>query len=448
MLATISLEMGGKSNMKIYALMIMMCVMFVLGGCSPSLNTGENAGTKVGTNSSTNKEGSNTAPQSTIDGTESEGPEPTEPTDAVKELLKGMSTAEKIGQLVVVGMEGTIINEDSRKFIEDYHIGGFIFYKDNIENTKQALTLFNDLKSSNVVNKVPLWMSVDEEGGRVTRMPKEFLKLPTNKAIGKKNDTKLSNEIGQVLGRELQGFGLNMDFAPVLDINSNLNNPVIGDRSFGNQAKLVSSLGIATMKGIESQGVVPAIKHFPGHGDTSVDSHIGLPVVENGLERLRKLELVPFQDAINEHAEVVMIAHILMPKVDPDAPASLSKKVISDILRDELGFNGIVMTDDMTMGAIGENYDLEKASVQAILAGTNIVLVGHDAQKGRSAIQALTDAVNNGKISEGLLDSRVYTILKIKEKYGLTNEHANGPDVQSLNSDIQQILNKVGKGNK
>ncbi|MEC0091249.1 beta-N-acetylhexosaminidase [Paenibacillus macquariensis] len=432
--------------MKLNVMMVWLCVILVLGGCSTSGNTGENSGT----NSTTN-EGVNTPPQSNVDGTTSEDLKPTEPTepeDAAKELLKGMTTAEKIGQLVVVGMEGTIIDEDSRKFIEDFHVGGFIFYKDNIENTQQALSLINDLKKSNVANKVPLWMSVDEEGGRVTRMPKEFLKLPTNKAIGKKNDTKISNEVGQILGRELQGFGLNMDFAPVLDINSNPNNPVIGDRSFGNQAKLVSSLGIATMKGLESQGVVPVIKHFPGHGDTSVDSHIGLPVVENDLERLHKLELVPFQDAIKQQAEVVMIAHLLMPKVDPDVPASLSKKIITDLLRDELGFNGIVMTDDMTMGAIAENYDLQKASVQTVLAGTNIVLIGHDAKKGQSVIQALTDAVNHGKISEDVLNNRVYTILKVKEKYKLTNDPAKGPDVQSLNSDIQQILNKVGNGKK
>ncbi|OAB28459.1 glycoside hydrolase family 3 [Paenibacillus macquariensis subsp. defensor] len=433
--------------MKLNVMMVWLCVILVLGGCSTSTKTGENTGTKSGVNSETN-EVAETPPQSNVDGTASEDLKPAEPTDAAKELLKGMTTAEKIGQLVVVGMEGTSIDDDSRKFIEDYHVGGFIFYKDNIENTQQALSLFNDLKKSNVANKVPLWMSVDEEGGRVTRMPKEFLKLPTNKAIGKKNDTKISNEIGQILGRELQGFGLNMDFAPVLDINSNPNNPVIGDRSFGNQAKLVSSLGIATMKGLESQGVVPVIKHFPGHGDTSVDSHIGLPVVENDLERLRKLELVPFQEAIKQQAEVVMIAHLLMPKVDPDVPASLSKKIITDLLREELGFNGIVMTDDMTMGAIGENYDLQKASVQTVLAGTNIVLIGHDAKKGLSVIEALTDAVNHGKISEDVLNNRVYTILKVKEKYKLTNDPAKGPDVQSLNSDIQQILNKVGNGKK
>ncbi|AOZ94820.1 glycoside hydrolase family 3 [Paenibacillus crassostreae] len=369
--------------------------------------------------------------------------EPTEPTDTVQDLLNSMSTEEKIGQLVVVGMDGTMNNEDNQAFIEDYHVGGFIFYKDNIETIQQALSLFNELKLVNEVNKIPLWMSIDEEGGRVTRMPDEFLELPTNQVIGKKNDPVLSNKIGQILGRELLGFGLNMNFAPVLDIHSNPNNPVIGNRSFGDGAELVSALGIATMQGLQSQGVVPVVKHFPGHGDTSVDSHIGLPVIEHDLERLRKLELIPFQNAINEGADVVMIAHLLLPKVDADYPASFSKIVISDILRDELGFNGVIITDDMTMGAIAENYDLGQTSVQSVLAGTNIVLVGHDVQKVIAVIQALTDAVENGKISEDVLNNRVYAILKLKEKVGINNDPAVGPDVEKLNKDIRNILDQM-----
>lgn len=434
-----------KKNNKPMILMFLMCIILVLGGCGSTESSQTSPNPSLGNEAESN-DPSQSSPDGTGSGDQDDQDDPSEVvTDPTQELLDTMSTDEKIGQLVVVGMDGTQQNEDTQKFIKDYHVGGFIFYKDNIENTKQSLRLFNELKSSNEGNKVPLWMSVDEEGGRVTRMPEEFLKLPTNQAIGLENDSELSNEIGQVLGRELQGFGLNMDIAPVLDINSNPNNPVIGDRSFGDQAKLVSSLGIATMKGIQSQGIVPVIKHFPGHGDTSVDSHVGLPVVENDLERLRKLELVPFQDAINQQAEVVMIAHLLMPRVDPDNPASLSKIVITDILREELGFTGIVMTDDMTMGAIAENVDLQEASVQTILAGTNIVLVGHDAEKGVAVIQALTDAVENGKISDDVLNSRVYTILKLKEKYGLTNDAAKGPNIQSLNSDIRKILDQVRK---
>jgi beta-N-acetylhexosaminidase len=366
------------------------------------------------------------------------------PNDPAMEKLNKLSIEEKIGQLVLVGMDGTTSSDATRELIGKYHVGGFIFYKNNMESTKQSLQLFNDLKADNKSNPIPLWMSVDEEGGRVSRMPIDFVKVPTSRAIGTKASVELAKGIGGILGRELSGFGLNMDFAPVLDINSNPKNPVIGDRSFGNNADLVSRLGTATMEGIREQKVVPVVKHFPGHGDTSVDSHIGLPVVNHDLSRLRKLELVPFQAAVKDKAEVVMIAHLLMPKIDPDHPASFSKKVITDLLRGELGFQGVVISDDMTMGAIEENYDIGKGSVNAILAGGNIILVGHDYEKEKKAINALKNAVEDGTISKDVLNNRVYAILKLKQAYGISDKPAEGPNVQGINVDLKALLKKNG----
>ncbi|WP_246072918.1 beta-N-acetylhexosaminidase [Paenibacillus dokdonensis] len=407
----------------------------------PETGKSSNQNTNQDSNSSVNTGGSDT---SSGTGETEPGDVNKVPSDPALEQLNKLSTEEKIGQLVLVGMDGTTSSEATKELLEKYHVGGFIFYKNNIENTKQALKLFNDLKQDNQSNPVPLWMSVDEEGGRVSRMPKDFVKIPTSQAIGKKDSPELSKEIGGILGRELSGFGLNMDFAPVLDINSNPQNPVIGDRSFGNKADLVSRLGLATMEGIKEEKVVPVVKHFPGHGDTSVDSHIGLPVVNHDLSRLRKMELVPFKDAIEDKADVVMIAHLLMPKIDPDHPASFSKKVITDLLRNELGFQGVVISDDMTMGAIEENYDIGKASVSAILAGGNIILVGHDYGKEKMAINALKNAVKDGTISEDVLNNRVYAILKLKHSYGLSDKSAAGPDVQSINADLKSLLKKNG----
>ncbi|MDU4698741.1 MAG: glycoside hydrolase family 3 protein, partial [Paenibacillus sp.] len=291
---------------------------------------------------------------------------------------------------------------------------------------------------------VPLFLSVDEEGGRVSRMPGELAKLPTARKIGNTDSEELAGQIGGIIGRELSGFGLNLDFAPVLDVNSNPDNPVIGDRAFGTKPEIVSRMGIAAMKGIREQGVIPVVKHFPGHGDTSVDSHLGLPVVEHDLTRLRKLELVPFKQAIQEGADVVMIAHLLMPKLDPEHPASFSKAVIDDLLRQELGYEGTVISDDMTMGAIVEHYDIGDAAVQFVQAGGNIVLVGHDEEKEKQVIQALRDAVSSGTLSAETLDERVYNVLKLKQKYNLTNEPAQGPDIKQLNRDISNILKPYG----
>ncbi|WP_240420549.1 beta-N-acetylhexosaminidase [Paenibacillus periandrae] len=372
--------------------------------------------------------------------------QPTQPADKVLEQIKKMSINEKVGQLVVVGMEGLTVNDQTTQLISEYHVGGFIFFKVNLKDTPQALALFNSLKSTNEsVTGIPLLLSVDEEGGRVSRLPDELKKLPTNAAIGKINNGEFSREIGAVLGKELKSFGLNTDFAPVLDVFSNPNNTVIGDRSFGNQADVVSRLGVATMQGIESAQVVAVVKHFPGHGDTAVDSHLGLPVVNHDLAHLRQLELVPFASAINNGADAVMVAHLLMPKLDEAHPASFSKAVITDLLRKEMGFNGVVFSDDMTMGAITQNYDIGQAAVESVLAGGDIVLVGHSFDQQVQVIQALRSAVSNGTIPESVLHASVARILKLKEKYHLSNSKAEEPDIKGLNANLSELLGKYQK---
>lgn len=421
---------------------LLLLVTLLIGGCSgaarnPSSSAGEGTGASGSNGTETNQ---GQTPPSTPEAPE----EPEKPADPAAKLLDELSTEEKIGQLVLVGMDGTEPNDVTRQLIEEYHVGGFIFYKNNIQDTKQALALFNGLKTANQNKAVPLFLSVDEEGGRVSRMPGELAKLPAARKIGNTGSTELAGQIGEIIGKELAGFGLNLDFAPVLDVNSNPDNPVIGDRAFGTKPEIVSRMGIAVMKGIQEQGIIPVVKHFPGHGDTSVDSHLGLPVVEHDLDRLQKLELVPFKQAIQEGADVVMIAHLLMPKLDPDHPASFSKAVIHDLLREELGYEGTIISDDMTMGAIVEHYDIRDAAVQFIQAGGNIVLVGHDAEKEKQVIQALRDAVNSGTISTETLDERVYDVLKLKQKYQLSNDPAQGPNTKQLNQDISDILKPYG----
>ncbi|MNO29707.1 putative lipoprotein YbbD precursor [compost metagenome] len=422
-----------------FSFLIVMVIAIVIGGCTqgsgPASNGQAGDAKGQGQNQEINPHNESNAANETDD---------SPPSDPIQELLDQMTTAEKIGQLVLVGMDGTTTNANTRELIENYHVGGFIFYKDNIKDSSQALALFNQLKSDSRNLKVPLFLSIDEEGGRVTRLPNEFLKVPSAAKIGATGKVEAATEIGTVMGRQLHGFGLNMDFAPVLDINSNPGNPVIGDRSFGDNADVVSKMGVAVMKGLSQQGIIPVVKHFPGHGDTSVDSHLGLPVVEHDLERLRKLELVPFQNAIAEGADVVMIAHLLLPKLDPDHPASFSKAIIHDLLRGELGFEGVVISDDMTMGAITENYNMDEAAVEFIASGGNIVLIGHDYNKEKAVIEAITTAVKSDVITEEMLDDRVYDVLRLKEKYGIHAASAKGADVKSINKQLKAALEKYG----
>ncbi|MDO3411373.1 beta-N-acetylhexosaminidase [Saccharibacillus sp. CPCC 101409] len=336
--------------------------------------------------------------------------------DEATDLLARMTLDEKIGQMLIMGVEGTSLRGEDKKLIADSGVGGVIFYASNIRSAAQTKKFTAEIEAANRNADLPLLLSVDQEGGRVARL-KGVDKIPAAAGIGARDDAAYARSIGERLGDQLRSQGFNLDYAPVLDVNSNPDNPVIGDRSFGDSAALVSKLGIPVMQGLESKHVISVVKHFPGHGDTSVDSHIQLPVVNKSLAELNKLELVPFKKAIAEGADVVMIAHILLPKLDGQVPSSMSKAVINDLLRGRLGYSGVVVTDDMTMGAIANEYGIGEASVASVRAGSDIVLVAHGSDNAAEALQAIKAAVKNGQISEQRIDKSVKRIIVLKQKY-------------------------------
>lgn len=362
------------------------------------------------------------------------------PKDEILETISNMSLDEKVGQLVVSGFYGTSLDENILKLIKEDKISGVILFNRNVKDSNTLLSLNNSLKESNKNNKLPLFISVDEEGGLVTRMPKDIKRLPTNKYIGSLNNKDLSYKVGEILGEQLSYFGFNMNFAPVLDINSNPNNPVIGDRSFGNNKDIVSNLGTSTMKGIQSKNIISVVKHFPGHGDTSVDSHINLPVVNYDINRLKSFEFVPFKTAIQNGADAVMVGHILLPKIDSKYPSSMSYEIVTNILRKDLGFNGLVVSDDMTMGAITENYSIEEASIKAINAGVDLLLVCQKYENTENVLKALKEAALNGTISKERLDNALYNIISIKEKYISNKEYDNDITIDGINQKITNLF--------
>lgn len=360
----------------------------------------------------------------------------------IEDKIKNMTLDEKIGQLIIGGFEGYTLSNDFNKLIKEKHLGGVILFSKNIKDSKILLNLINNLKETNNLNKVPLFISVDEEGGPVSRMPNEIYNIPSNKYIGKINNEDFSYEIGKLLGLQLSSFGFNLNFAPVLDINSNPNNPVIGERSFGNDKNLVSKLGIKTIEGIKEENIVPVAKHFPGHGDTSVDSHLNLPVVNYDFNRLNNFELVPFKEAIKNGVDAIMIAHILIPKLDKNNPSTLSKTIITDILRTKLGFNGLIITDDMTMGAITENYNIGDAAVKSINAGSDIILVCHDINNINTVINSIKFSISKNIISKNRINESVYRILLIKEKFNINSNKIDFVDINSINYKIKEVLKK------
>lgn len=355
--------------------------------------------------------------------------------------LSDLSLEEKVGQMIFAGIKGTDITNETKKIISTHQVGGIILFKDNLKNANQSVSLLNAIKQENTNNKVPLFLGVDEEGGRISRLP-ELMKLPTNEELGKRNDISLSYNIGKLLGKELSAFGFNLDFAPVLDINSNPDNPIIGDRSFGTDAELVSELGLQMMKGIQSEQVISVIKHFPGHGDTAVDSHKELPIIQKSLEELQALELIPFKHAVEQGAEVVMVGHILLPKIDSTYPASISERIITDVLREQLGYEGIIITDDMTMKAILNNLEIGESAVSAVKAGNDIVLVAHNYANVKKAIDSIIKAIEDGEITEQRIDESVKRILSIKKKYNLSNKQIDGVNIEELNQSINKTLGR------
>ncbi|MDP5275876.1 beta-N-acetylhexosaminidase [Chengkuizengella axinellae] len=361
--------------------------------------------------------------------------------DPIKQQLANMTLKQKIGQLFVVGFDGLKPNHKIKTLIQEYQVGGIILFSRNIKTSEQLLQLTNDLKQLNQTNQVPLFISVDEEGGRVSRLPDNATKFPSNLFIGGKDDPTLTPHIGFTIGTELSAHGFNMDFAPVIDIFSNPNNVVIGDRAYGKTPEIVEKHGLQFMSGLQKSNIIPVVKHFPGHGDTLVDSHKGLPVVNKTIEELKTLELRPFQQAIQEGADVVMAAHIQYPNIDKSGkPSSLSNVLITELLRNEMDFEGVVITDDMEMGAIKKHYGSGEAAVNAIQAGVDLLLYSHQYDLQVEAIQTIENALNLGDITEQQLNESVERILRLKEKYGLSDQILDVEGLDVVGSEEHQAI--------
>lgn len=393
-------------------ILLALCSILVMSGC---LHTGQKVSENPLTTAPLNKE------------------------EIVDSMIDKMTLAEKVGQLLVIGVKGTSFSRKMDNLVRNYHVGGVIVMGQNITTTPQMLELINAIKEANESNKNPLFLSVDEEGGRVSRLPAGIAKLPTSAQIGKLNDESLSYRAGAYLAEVLNEFGYNMNFAPVLDVNSNPKNPVIGDRSFGSDSNQVAKIGIATMHGMMDNGIIPVVKHFPGHGDTIVDSHKALPKVETTMERLLSIELVPFQKAIDEGVDAVMVAHILFPVLDPNYPSSLSKAVITELLRKEMQFEGVIITDDLSMGAIANGYTIPEAAVQSFIAGSDLLLVVRDYDDQINTFNALLTAIEAGEITEERLNESVKRIMMLKEKYGLSDEVHEKVDVNKINEMFDKL---------
>lgn len=359
----------------------------------------------------------------------------------VEQKISDMTLREKIGQMLVISNWKFGYNDELDNLLKTVKPGGFILFDVNIGTYDQTVDYISKVKET---ANIPMFIGVDQEGGRVQRVKNisdaNVLTIPYMFDVGLTNNPKLSYQVGKVIAEEISAFGFNLDFAPSLDIFSNPNNTVIAQRAFGNDAKTVAKMALPLSQGIKDSGVIPVYKHFPGHGDTSVDSHVALPVVNKTKDELYQNELLPFKAAIENGAEVIMTAHIALPQITGDyTPATLSNEVITGILREELGFKGVVTTDAVSMKALADNYTPEEIYKKAILAGIDMILMPSDAVE---AINIIENLINSGIVTEERINESVKRILIMKYRNNLDNEKEPSKDKIGTQEHID-IINKV-----
>ncbi|MBR6914732.1 MAG: beta-hexosaminidase, partial [Clostridia bacterium] len=386
-------------------------------------------------------------PEETAASRETASPE----VDRVAELLGKMTLEEKIGQMMIASFRiwqddassektnVTELNDAIRACLQQNHFGGTILFAENFINAEQTYRLTRDLQASNQKgSSVPLFICADQEGGLVARIGFGTTGIG-NMALAATGERDCAKQMAEIYGKELRALGLNADYAPVIDVNSNPSNPVIGVRSFSDDPETVARFGLGYTEGLNRSGVISTLKHFPGHGDTNTDSHTGFPLIDKTYEELKAFELVPYKAAIDNGAEMIMTAHIQYPQIEKETyvsvstgeqvylPATMSKTILTDILRKDMGFDGVVVTDALDMRAITDNFAVEDVICKTVNAGADMLILPiiSSAELFRmtsSVVKLTAGLVSEGKISESTIDEAVARILRLKEKRGILDE--------------------------
>ena len=330
--------------------------------------------------------------------------------------LKDLSLNEKIGQLLLIGIKGYILSEEMKSMIKEYKFGNFILFSYNIRDLNQLEKLTRDIHNE-VIKSLGIipFIAIDQEGGIVLRIKDKHTYYPGSMTLA---STNISNaeKIGHMMGRDLLSLGINMNLAPVLDVNNNPKNPIIGIRSYSDNPETVSKFGNSLIKGMQEEGIIATCKHFPGHGDVEMDSHLGLPKLNFDISRMDKIELKPFKDAINNGVKNIMTAHIIFKEIDNENPATLSENILKGILRNKLKYNGIITSDCMEMKAISEGITTSIGAMKGLKAGIDLVCISRSKDKQINSINKIKKAIDDNYINIEEIDEKVQRILKIKRQ--------------------------------
>lgn len=351
-------------------------------------------------------------------------PSPTPVPDPLDAYIAQMSDKELIGQLIMIGFTGTnTMASDYVKLMQEYSVGNIMLYGWNTDTFSQTEKLVKNVNSKNK-SKIPLLIGIDLEGGSVTRFPRQWHPfISSAQTLGRANDPKRVFKQYKRIGAQLKDIGINIDFAPVLDIAHNPSSTFLGSRMFGSNPTKVSKLIIEAINGLHDAGIASLGKHFPGHGETSTDSHDRLPVLKATLEDMESYSLIPFKAAVDSGVDAMLVAHLSYPNVDSEYITSVSPTIITGILRDEMGFNGVVFSDDLRMKGFSSKYSAGKGAVLHILAGGDVLLVGKYPDKQKEVLDGLYAALQDGTLSRERIEQSVRRVLELKMKYaGFTLE--------------------------
>ena len=353
------------------------------------------------------------------------------------------SLKEQAGQMMVSGFHGTALNAEVEDLIVNHHVGGLILFERNFQDPEQLTRLILDLQNlaRSVPPFAPLFISVDQEGGRVSRLQPHFTLFPHPCCLGNARSETLARRFGLALGREMRAVGINMDYAPVLDVNTNPKNPIIGQRALSHQPEWAARLGVAFIRGFREAGVLAVGKHFPGHGDTSQDSHLTLPRVERDAKTLEHVELVPFAAAIEDGLDVIMTAHVIYKAWDEKFPATFSPAILKNLLRGKLGFKGLIISDDLEMKAVQDHFPLESCPVLGTQAGIDLFLICHDTDKVKAFLKQMVLDVKKGRIPHKTLEHSVQRILNIKKQ--MPAAESGLCDLDALQKDHQKLVQEM-----
>ena len=347
--------------------------------------------------------------------------------------MSPLALRRQVGQLLIAGFNGHQIPIELRSLAKEFGLGGVILFARNIAEPEQVADVA--FEAARLVPDIPAWVSVDQEGGRVARLKAPFTEWPPMATLGRSGDVKLAERFARALAAELKAVGITLDYAPVLDVHTNPKNPVIGDRALAEKADEVARLGAAIVRTLQAEGIAACGKHFPGHGDTSADSHHELPLVEHPPERLREVEFRPFQAAIEAGVATIMTAHVFVPSLDDKRPATLSHHVVTDILRHELKYEGVILSDDLEMKAIAAEYAVPDAAVLAIEAGCDGALIcsgDHAAQW--AALEAIVHAIEADRLRLSRVEDALKRQQRATERFLATTIAARPPAGRTLRS--------------